>query len=113
MASPSVADILASLPADRRAALETLRTVINEHIDAPFEERVQYGMIGWSLPHSVYPKGYHCDPRQPLPFASIASQKQHIGIYLFCVYMSAELQEWFVDAWKASGKRLDMGKSCV
>ena len=65
----------------------------------------------WS--HSVYPDGYHCDPDQPLHFASIASQKNHIGLYFFCVYVDPDLQKWFVDAWKKSGKRLDMGKSCV
>lgn len=114
MSKPStVAEYLEQLPDQRREALEALRKVILKHIDSPFEEGIQYGMIGYYLPHSVYPDGYHCDPEQPLPFASIGSQKSHIGLYLFCVYTCPELQKWFVDAWKASGKKLDMGKSCV
>ena len=114
MAKPTTVDgYLKGLPADRRAALETLRTTIGKTIDKSLEEGIQYGMIGYYVPHSVYPAGYHCDPKQPLPFASIASQKNHIGLYLFCVYMNDDLQKWFVDAWKKSGKKLDMGKSCV
>jgi len=114
MSKPAtVAEYLDQLPDDRRVALEAIRKVIRKNIDKPFEEGMQYGMIAYYLPHSVYPQGYHCDPNQPLPFASIASQKSHIGLYLFCVYTSAELQAWFVDAWKKTGKKLDMGKSCV
>lgn len=104
---------LASLPDDRREALEAIREVINANIGPEFEEGIQYGMIGWYLPHAEYPLGYHCDPDQPLPFASLASQKKHIGIYLFCVYCDADGKERFVEEWRASGQRLDMGAGCV
>ena len=114
MAKPTtVAGYLKGLPADRKAAIETIRKAIKKSLDENIEEGIQYGMVGYYVPHSVYPDGYHCDPKQPLPVASVASQKNHIGLYLFCVYTSEELQKWFVDAWKKSGKKLDMGKSCV
>ena len=109
----TVEQYLDALPADRREAIEALRRVILGNLDTPFEEGIQYGMIGYYLPHSVYPKGYHVNPKEPLPFASIASQKHHIGLYLFCVYMDDEIQEWFREAWLETGKKLDMGKSCV
>ena len=70
-------------------------------------------MIGYFVPHSIYPDGYHCDPSEPLPFASIASQKNHMAIYMMCVYSDPKLQEWFKKAWAKTGKKLDMGKSCV
>jgi uncharacterized protein YdhG (YjbR/CyaY superfamily) len=104
---------IAQLPEDRREAIETLRRVINKHIDKKFEEGIQYGMIGYYLPHSVYPDGYHCDPKQPLPFVGIGNQKNHIGIYLFCIYIDEGVQREFVEGWKKSGKKLDMGKGCV
>jgi len=109
----TVKDYLDQLPEDRRAALQTIRKTIKKNIDKTFKEGIVYGMVGYYVPHSVYPDGYHCDPKTPLHFASIASQKNHIGLYFFCVYVDPVLQKWFVDAWKKSGKRLDMGKSCV
>jgi len=109
----TIAAYLKALPADRRLAIDAIRATIKKNIDPIFAEGMQYGMPAWFVPHSVYPAGYHCDAKQPLPFASIANQKNHIGIYLFCIYQDEELSEWFVDAWKASGKKLDMGKSCV
>jgi hypothetical protein len=109
----SVQDYLDSLPADRREAVEAIRATIRKNLDPAFEEGMQYGMIGYYLPHSVYPAGYHCDPKQPLPFASIASQKAHIGIYLFCIYCDEAEAERFRDEWLATGKRLDMGKGCI
>ena len=104
---------LDTLPEDRRKSVQAIRKTINAHLGKGFKEGIQYGMIGWFVPHSVYPKGYHCDPAQPLPFASVASQKNHIGIYLFCLYTDEAEQDRFVKAWKATGKRLDMGKSCI
>lgn len=104
---------LAALPEDRRAAIEALRTVINKNLPKGYQEGMQYGMPAWFVPHDLYPHGYHCDPRQPLPFASIASQKSHIGIYLFCTYMDPELMSWFEAEWRKTGKRWDAGKSCV
>ena len=109
----TIAAYLKALPADRRETVEAIRATINKNIDKTFAEGMQYNMPAWFVPHSVYPAGYHCDAKQPLPFASVASQKSHVGIYLFCIYQDDDLREWFVDAWKASGKRLDMGKSCI
>lgn len=112
-APATVTQYLASLPEDRRRALEAIRKVIRKNLPKGYQEGIQYGMMGYFVPHSVCPLGYHCDPKQPVPFVSVASQKNHIGLYLFCAYMDAELQQWFTKAWKATGKKLDMGKSCV
>jgi uncharacterized protein YdhG (YjbR/CyaY superfamily) len=109
----TIAAYLKALPANRREAIDAIRATINTNIDPIFAEGMQYGMPAWFVPHGVYPAGYHCDAKQPLPFASVASQKNHIGIYLFCIYQDDGLREWFVDAWKATGKKLDMGKSCI
>ena len=106
-------EYLDGLPEDRREALEAVIELAGMKLDKRLEFGMQYGMPAWYLPHSEYPDGYHCDPKQPLPFASIASQKKHIGLYLFCVYCDEAAKDQFVDEWKASGKRLDMGKSCV
>jgi hypothetical protein len=104
---------LAALPAERRKAITAIRKVILANLDSGFTEGVQYGAIGYFVPHSNYPAGYHCDPKQPLPFAGLASQKNHIGIYLFCLYTDAKEEASFRKDWKKSGKKLDMGKSCV
>lgn len=109
----SVAEYLAALPADRRAALDAVRSVIRANLRGGYEEGMQYGMIGYYVPHSIYPAGYHCDPKQPLPFAGLASQKNHMSLYLGCVYGNPEHAEWFRTAWKATGKKLDMGKACI
>ena len=109
----TVAQYLAKLPEDRRKALTAVRKTILKNLDKDYEEGMQYGMIGYYVPHRVFPDGYHCDPRQPLPFASIASQKNHMAVYLMCIYGSAEQEKWFRKAWAATGRKLDMGKSCV
>ncbi|MFI4853421.1 MAG: iron chaperone [Phycisphaerales bacterium JB065] len=109
----TVQDYLAALPDDRREALEAVRKVILKNLPKGYEEGIQYNMIGYFVPHSLYPDGYHCDPKQPLLFASIASQKNHMGLYLFCVYCDPQGKERFVREWKATGKKLDMGASCV
>lgn len=109
----TVREYLAQLPEDRRQVLEAIRKVVCKNIDKKFEEGIQYGMMGYYLPHSVYPDGYHCDSKQPLPFAAFASQKNHIGLYLFCVYVNEDVKDWFCAEWKKTGKKLDMGKSCV
>ena len=82
----TVQEYLQKLPADRRRTIEAVRDVILKNIDTRFVEGVQGGAISYYVPHSVFPAGYHCDPEQPLPFAAIAAQKNHIGLYLFCVY---------------------------
>jgi len=104
---------LAQLTEDRREVLQAVRAVILENLPKGYEEGIQYGMIGYYVPHNVYPRGYHCDPRQPLPFASLASQKNHMALYLMGIYGNPEQEDWFRKAWIKSGKKLDMGKSCV
>jgi Domain of unknown function (DU1801) len=109
----TVKDYLADLPADRRAAIQAVREVILENLDKDFEEGMQYGMIGYYVPHSVYPPGYHCDPRQPLTFANLASQKNHMALYMMCLYGDTDQLKQFQADWKKAGKKLDMGKSCI
>ena len=102
-----------ALPDDRRKALEAIRKVVKANLDPKVKEGIQYGMPAWFIPHSVYPDGYHCTPAEPLPYASIASQKNHMALYLFCMYCEPEEVARFQREWKKTGKRLDMGKSCV
>ncbi|MFN7967386.1 MAG: DUF1801 domain-containing protein [Acidobacteriota bacterium] len=104
---------LQELPPDRRAAIEAVRQVILHNLDKDFEEGISYGMIGYYVPHRVFPAGYHCDPRQPLCFAGLASQKNYMSLYLMSVYGRQEEQERFVQEWAKTGKKLDMGKACV
>ena len=94
-------------------AVEAVRKVIRKNLPKGYAEGMQYGMIGYFVPHELYPAGYHCDPREPLPFAGLASQKNHMSLYLMPIYMDSELQERFVLSWEATGKKLDMGKSCI
>jgi hypothetical protein len=109
----TVAQYLAELPEDRRAAMQAVRDVIRKNLDQGFEEGMQYGMIGYYVPHSLFPAGYHCDPRQPLPFAGLASQKNYMAIYLMTVYAEQGEEDWFRKAWAKTGKKLDMGKCCI
>ena len=109
----TVKEYIASLPEDRRKELEAVRKVILKNLDPGFEEGMQYGMLGYFVPHRLFPAGYHCDPRQALPFAGLASQKGHLSLYLMCIYGASDLKDWFVSAWAKSGKRLDMGKACI
>ena len=118
--SLTVKDYLASLPEDRRTCISAVRRVILKNLDKDFEEVIQYGMIGYAVPHRVYPAGYHCDPKQPVMFAALASQKNYMSLYLMCVYMggvpgspAAKHADWFRKAWAKTGKKLDMGKSCI
>jgi Domain of unknown function (DU1801) len=116
----TVAEYLASLPDDRRRALEAVRRVILDNLDSGYEEGMSYGMIGYYVPHRVYPPGYHCEPKQGLPFAGLASQKNYMSLYLMGLYCGCvegvsdtELVQWFRDAWAKSGRKLDMGKVCI
>jgi hypothetical protein len=109
----TVAQYLASLPDDRRKAMKAVRDVVLKNLPKGYEEIMSPTGIGYVVPHSVYPPGYHCDPKQPLPFVGIASQKNHMAIYLMCVYQDADHEAWFREAWAKSGKKLNMGKSCV
>ena len=105
-----VGEYLASLPDDRRVAIEAVRDVVNRHLPAGFEEGFAYGMIGWYVPLATFPTTYN---GQPLGLASLASQKNHMALYLNNVYGDPELERWFRERWATTGKKLDMGKSCI
>ncbi len=109
----SVEAYLSALPDDRRALVTALRDTIRGALPPGYEEGIQYGMIGYYVPHSVYPAGYHCDPKQPVPFAGLASQKGHVALHMLGLYMNPARAERFSQAWQATGKKLDMGKGCV
>lgn len=105
---------LAELPAERQKAISELRKVIKKNLPKGFQECMNYGMIGYVVPHSKYPAGYHCDPKLPLPFMNVASQKNSITVYHMGMYGNPKLEKWFVDAYtKATGKKADKGKSCL
>jgi Domain of unknown function (DU1801) len=109
----SVDEYLKSLPPDRRAAISAVREVILANLPKGYEECLHYGMIGYVVPHSLYPAGYHCNPKLPLGFACLGSQKNHMSLHLMSVYGDPAAMAWFQKAWKVSGKKLDMGKACV
>ena len=109
----SVEEYLAALPEDRREVITAIREVIMKNLPKGYEEGMQWGMPSYFVPLSAYPAGYNCQPDQPLPFVGFASQKNHMAFYGFCIYMDEELKNRFVLDWKKSGKKLDMGKSCV
>lgn len=112
----TVEGYLESLPEDRRAAISQMRALIRKSIDKKTEEGMQYGMISYFVPHKIYPAGYHCNPKQPLPFLCLASQKNYMSLYMFCAYVQGDgnaEEKWFRDAWAKTGKKLDMGKSCI
>ena len=102
------------LTPDRKDVIGKLRQVILDNLPDGFEETMNYGMIGYVVPHSRYTAGYHCTPELPLPFMSLASQKNHIGFYHMGIYADPELMEWFTSEYpKYSSRKLDMGKSCI
>lgn len=105
---------VAQLPEERRAVMSQLRAAVQQHLPPGFEETMSYGMIGYVVPHSRYPAGYHCDPKLPLPFMSIAAQKNFYAFYHMGIYTDPELMDWFTDAYPThSSAKLDMGKSCI
>ncbi len=105
---------LDELPGERQAPMRRLREAINGNIPPGFEEAMSYGMLGWVVPHSVYPPGYHANPKLPLPYMNLASQKQYIAVYHMGVYADPELLDWLRAEWaRAVPGRLDMGKSCI
>lgn len=111
MSDPTtVEEYLAALPPDRREALATVRRVVLEHLPEGFEEVLQYGMISYVVPLDRYPRTYN---GQPLALASLANQKHHMAVYLMGVYGEEGAQEWLRERWAATGKQLDMGKSCL
>lgn len=110
----TVDEYIGAIPEDRRAAFSRLRSVILENLPDGFEETISYKMPSYVVPHSVYPDGYHCSPETPLPFISIASQKNFIGFYHMGIYADPELLEWFQTAYTGLDiGKLDMGKSCI
>lgn len=110
----TVDEYIAELPQERQQAINQLRKVIKKHLPKGFKEGMGYGMVGYSVPHSLYPAGYHCDPKLPLPFLSFASQKNSINLYHMGIYANPSLLKWFqTEHAKVSSKKLDMGKSCI
>ena len=107
-------DYIAQIPEERQETAKKLRKVINSNLPKGFEEGIQYGMIGYYVPHSIYPDGYHCTPEEPLPFMCFASQKNSINLYHSGIYAVPEIHDWFVKEYpKHCSRKLDMGKSCV
>jgi uncharacterized protein YdhG (YjbR/CyaY superfamily) len=103
-----------SLPEERKVVIEKIRQAIKKTLPKGFEEVMCYGMLGYVVPHSLYPKGYHCDPKLPLGFISLASQKNFVALYHMGIYASPKLLDWFVGEFpKHSKSKLDMGKSCI
>lgn len=110
----TVEEYMASLPDDRKEAVERLRKVILQNLPEGFKEVISYGMIGYVVPHTLYPAGYHCDTSLPLPFINIASQKNFIALYHMGLYADKTLLKWFENSWKEHATaKLDMGKSCI
>jgi hypothetical protein len=107
-------EYLDSLPEDRRKVISELRKVIKKNLPKGFKEVMSYGMLGFVVPHSMYPDGYHCTPELPLPFLNLASQKNFIAIYHMGIYADPKLLGWFTKEFpKHSKSKLDMGKSCI
>ena len=107
-------DYISNLPEERQVAMSRLRQTILDNLPKGFEETMSYGMIGYVVPHSIYPEGYHCTPELPLPFMSIASQKNFVALYHMGIYADKELYDWFVVEYPKHVKtKLDMGKSCI
>ena len=107
-------EYVATLPEDRKIAIEKLRKTIVSNLPEGFHEEMSYGMLGYVVPHSLYPNGYHCNPKLPLPFMNIASQKNFIALYHMGIYLDSELFDWFVSEYsKVVKTKIDMGKSCI
>ena len=110
----TVDEYISKLPEERQEVVSKIRLVIQDNLPEGFEECINYKMIGYVVPHSLYPDGYHCDPKLPLPFINVASQKNYVALYHSGIYNSEELLNWFTEEYpKHSKRKLDMGKSCV
>ncbi len=110
----SVKEYIDALPEDRQKVIKKIRSVVRKNLAKGFKEQLSYGMIGWVIPFSKYPDGYHCDPKLPLPFMSLASQKNFVALYHSGIYADPKLNKWFVKEYpKHNQRKLDMGKSCV
>ena len=110
----SFEEYLDSIPAERKDAVQQIIEILKTNLPTGFEEQLSYGHIGFVVPHSLYPNGYHCDPKSPLPFVGVASQKNFIALYHMGIYADDKLLNWFVEEYpKHSKRKLDMGKSCI
>ena len=110
----TVDDYINQIPEERKEPIRKLRQVILDNLPKGFEEGIHYKMIGYYVPHSKYPKGYHCDPKLPMPFMNLASQKNSINIYHMGIYADKKIMNWFLKEYpKYSKRKLDMGKSCI
>ncbi|REH56571.1 uncharacterized protein DUF1801 [Tenacibaculum gallaicum] len=110
----TVEEYISQLPKERQEVVKKLQTIIRENLPKGFEEGINYNMIGYYVPHSKYAEGYHCNPKLPLPFMNLASQKNSINLYHSGIYVKKELHDWFVSEYpKHSKRKLDMGKSCI
>lgn len=112
--SEAVDKYIAAQPQDRQNDLNELRDTLIKSLPSGFEETIGYGMPAYVVPHSMFPRGYHCDPKQPLPFVSFANQKNFIALYHMGIYVNTDLLNWFTEQYPLHSKRkLDMGKSCI
>lgn len=110
----TIEEYISSLPEERREPVTQLRKIIKKNLSKEFKEVMSYGMIGYVIPHEVFPRGYHCDPKLPLPFINIGSQKNFLVLHHLGIYASKELLDWFTEAYPKHAKtKLDMGKGCV
>jgi uncharacterized protein DUF1801 len=109
----TVQEYLKELPADRCQAISAVRDVILANLPKGYEECMSRGMIGYVVPHSIYPRGYHCNPKVPLPFVNLGSQKNHMALHLMCCYADQRLKARLEQAWKDAGKKFDMGGACL
>ncbi len=108
------AEYIDSLPEDRKEVVGKLLKALKENLPKGFTEVMSYGMLGYVVPHAIYPNGYHCDPKLPLPFINVASQKNFVALYHMGIYADRKLLDWFVSEYpKHSKSKLDMGKSCI
>ncbi len=107
-------DYINQQPLERQNALKELRQTILDNLPKGFQEVIQYGMIGYIVPHEIFPEGYHVNPKEPLPFLGLANQKGYIALYHLGIYADKMLMEWFVKTYEALNiGKLDMGKSCI
>lgn len=110
----SIRDYIASIPEERQEVINRMRQVILGSLPKGFEETINYGMVGYVVPHGIYPDGYHCSPELPLPFMNVASQKNFVALYHMGIYANQDLMNWFVTEYPKHCKtKLDMGKSCI
>lgn len=108
------AEYVRQLPQDRKKPVSKIRSILRKNLPKGFKEQISYKMIGYVVPHSIYPEGYHCDSSQPLPFINLASQKNYIALYHMGIYSNDKLNKWFIKEYLSLiGKKPDMGKSCI